>query len=41
MWFLSRRRRHPYLPERIIGKTSQDLDANEAIWNFFRKHTMN
>ncbi len=28
-----------YLPERIIGKTSQDIDANEVIWNFFKKHS--
>jgi len=27
-----------YLPERLIGKTSEDLDANELIWDFFKKH---
>jgi len=27
-----------YLPERIIGKTSKDIDACEVIWNFFKKH---
>lgn len=27
-----------YLPEIIIGKTSRDIDANEVIWNFFKKH---
>lgn len=27
-----------YLPERIIGKTSKDIDANEVIWNFFKAH---
>ena len=27
-----------YLPERLIGKTSRDIDANEVIWNFFKKH---
>lgn len=29
----------PYLPKRIIGKTSKDIDANEVIWNFFKKHS--
>lgn len=28
-----------YLPERIIGKTCRDIDANEIIWSFFRKHS--
>jgi len=27
-----------YLPERYVGKTSRDIDANEVIWNFFKKH---
>lgn len=27
-----------YLPERTIGKTSRDIDANEVIWDFFEKH---
>jgi polyhydroxybutyrate depolymerase len=27
-----------YLPERIIGKTSRDIDANEIIWMFFKEH---
>lgn len=27
-----------YLPERLIGKTSRDLDANEIIWSFFKRH---
>lgn len=27
-----------YLSERIVGKTSRDIDANEVIWNFFKKH---
>jgi len=27
-----------YLPERIVGKTSRDIDANEVIWDFFEKH---
>lgn len=30
-----------YLPEMFIGKTSQELDANAVIWNFFKKHSMN
>jgi polyhydroxybutyrate depolymerase len=29
---------YQYLNERIIGKTSRDLDANEVIWDFFKKH---
>lgn len=29
---------YQYLPEKIIGKTSKDIDANEVIWNFFKKH---
>ncbi|MBK9142806.1 MAG: esterase [Candidatus Melainabacteria bacterium] len=29
-----------YLPEALIGRTSQELDANEAIWNFFRSHSL-
>ncbi|MBI2653155.1 hypothetical protein HYX00_06825 [Candidatus Woesearchaeota archaeon] len=27
-----------YLPERSIGRTSQDFSANEAIWDFFKNH---
>ena len=27
-----------YLPAWIIGKTSRDFDANEAIWTFFQHH---
>jgi len=27
-----------YLPAWIIGKTSRDIDANEVIWNFFKRH---
>ncbi len=26
-----------YLPERFIGRTSRDFDANQAIWEFFRQ----
>ncbi len=29
-----------YLPEGLVGKTSQDLEADEMIWNFFKKHSM-
>lgn len=25
----------PYLPARVIGRVSQDIDANAAIWTFF------
>jgi polyhydroxybutyrate depolymerase len=28
-----------YLPAWIIGKTSRDIDANEVIWSFFKKHS--
>lgn len=28
-----------YLPQWIIGKTSRDIDANEVVWNFLRKHS--
>lgn len=30
----------PYLPERLIGRTSRDIDANEVIWNFFKRHAV-
>lgn len=30
-----------YLPGWIVGKTSKDIDANEVIWNFFKKHVRN
>ena len=26
---------YQYLPEFLIGKTSRDLDASKAIWDFF------
>lgn len=29
-----------YLPERIIGKTSMDIDASEIIWDYFAKRPM-
>lgn len=25
-------------PEIVVGKASQDIDANEVIWNFFKRH---
>jgi polyhydroxybutyrate depolymerase len=28
-----------YLGERIIGKTSRDINATEEIWEFFKKHS--
>lgn len=28
-----------YLPAWIIGKTSRDIDANEIIWAFFKRHS--
>jgi polyhydroxybutyrate depolymerase len=27
---------YQYLPERFIGRTSRDIDANSVIWNFFK-----
>jgi len=27
---------YQYLDERIVGKTSRDMDANEVIWAFFK-----
>ncbi len=29
---------YQYLNERIIGKTSRDIDANEVIWDFFETY---
>jgi len=29
-----------YWSEKIIGKTSRDIDANEVIWFFFKKHAL-
>jgi polyhydroxybutyrate depolymerase len=26
-----------YLPEFIVGKTSQDIDANQTVWRFFKQ----
>jgi len=28
-----------YLPAKIIGKTSRDIDATEVIWSFFKNHS--
>jgi polyhydroxybutyrate depolymerase len=28
-----------YLPEWVIGKTCMDIDADEVIWSFFKKHS--
>ncbi len=28
---------YQYLPEAIIGKTSQDMNACEVIWSFFKR----
>lgn len=30
-----------YLGERIIGRTSRVIDANEVIWEFFKSHSKN
>lgn len=27
-----------YLKPRLVGKTSRDMDANQVIWEFFRRH---
>jgi polyhydroxybutyrate depolymerase len=32
---------YQYLPASIIGKTSKDINANEVIWNFFKRHSKN
>ena len=29
---------HQYLPAWIIGKTSRDIDSNQVIWDFFKRH---
>lgn len=31
---------YQYLNERIIGKTSKDINANEVIWKFFQMHSI-
>lgn len=30
----------PYLGERLVGRVSRELDANEAIWEFFQRHRL-
>lgn len=30
-----------YLPERMIGKVSRDLDANQTLWEFFKNKIKN
>ena len=30
-----------YLPKWVIGKTSRDINANEIIWSFFKRHSRN
>jgi len=27
-----------YLGERLVGRVSRELDANQAIWEFFHRH---
>jgi polyhydroxybutyrate depolymerase len=29
-----------YLPARVIGKTSRDIDASEVIWSFFKRQKL-
>ena len=29
-----------YAPERLIGKTTRDLDGSRVIWEFFKQHTL-
>ena len=31
---------YQYFGEGVIGKTSRDIDANEVIWDFFEKHSL-
>ena len=31
---------YQYLPEGVIGKTSRDIDANQVIWDFFKRHAI-
>ena len=30
---------YQYMPERFIGRTSKDIDANTVIWNFLRSYS--
>ncbi len=29
-----------YLPERVIGRTSRDIDANDVLWTFLKRHAI-
>ncbi|MBI4020274.1 MAG: phospholipase [Candidatus Aenigmarchaeota archaeon] len=29
-----------YLPEGFVGKTNRDIDANQVIWEFFKRHSL-
>jgi polyhydroxybutyrate depolymerase len=29
-----------YLPQRLVGHTTQDIDATKVIWEFFQKHPL-
>jgi polyhydroxybutyrate depolymerase len=29
-----------YLPERFVGRTSRDIDANDVLWAFFKRHAI-
>ena len=29
-----------YLPVWLVGRTSKDMDANEVIWDFFKRHSL-
>ena len=31
---------HKYLPDIIVGKISKDIDANEVVWDFFKRHSL-
>jgi polyhydroxybutyrate depolymerase len=31
---------YQYLGEKIVGKTSRDINADEVIWDFFEKHSL-
>jgi polyhydroxybutyrate depolymerase len=30
----------PYLPQMIVGRVSKDVDANDLVWEFFKRHPM-
>lgn len=29
-----------YVPEQLVGRASRDINANEVIWSFFKKHRL-